>query len=216
MSPASIVRLAGCQAVAVDGPDATAFLQSQTMNDVLALAPGQWHWNGILNAKGRVLFLFRLLRREEHRYLLIQSVPRAAALAAHLSTFRFRARARIAARPELTAWGRLNPVPLLPAGTASVAADDAVELSLAPQRAAHLVARGPRRRPRRRPRRTAGGRRSCSPARCGSTRRWPAPTRPRCSGWTLFRAFSLRKGCYPGQEIVARTHYLGVLRSEGS
>jgi folate-binding Fe-S cluster repair protein YgfZ len=22
-------------------------------------------------------------------------------------------------------------------------------------------------------------------------------------------AFSLRKGCYPGQEIVARTHYLG-------
>jgi folate-binding protein YgfZ len=23
------------------------------------------------------------------------------------------------------------------------------------------------------------------------------------------RAFSLKKGCYPGQEIVARTHYLG-------
>jgi folate-binding Fe-S cluster repair protein YgfZ len=25
-------------------------------------------------------------------------------------------------------------------------------------------------------------------------------------------AFSLKKGCYPGQEIVARTHYLGQAR----
>ena len=26
------------------------------------------------------------------------------------------------------------------------------------------------------------------------------------------RAFSVRKGCYPGQEIVARTHFLGQVR----
>ena len=27
-------------------------------------------------------------------------------------------------------------------------------------------------------------------------------------------AYSLRKGCYPGQEIVARTHYLGQAKRE--
>jgi hypothetical protein len=28
------------------------------------------------------------------------------------------------------------------------------------------------------------------------------------------QAFSLRKGCYPGQEIVARTHYLGQAKRQ--
>jgi len=28
------------------------------------------------------------------------------------------------------------------------------------------------------------------------------------------RAFSVRKGCYPGQEIVARTHFLGKQKRE--
>ena len=28
------------------------------------------------------------------------------------------------------------------------------------------------------------------------------------------KAFSLKKGCYPGQEIVARTHYLGQAKRE--
>ena len=30
----------------MDGPDATAFAQAQFANDVVALPPGNWQWNG--------------------------------------------------------------------------------------------------------------------------------------------------------------------------
>ena len=50
--------LAGFAVVEVEGRDAGAFLQSQAMNDVAALATGRWQWNGLLTAKGRVIALF--------------------------------------------------------------------------------------------------------------------------------------------------------------
>jgi tRNA-modifying protein YgfZ len=37
---------------------------------------------------------------------------------------------------------------------------------------------------------------------------------PQMLGLARLQAFSLSKGCYPGQEIVARTHYLGQLKRE--
>ena len=45
---------------------------------------------------------------------------------------------------------------------------------------------------------------------------WPALPGVELSAWTpqqlslqRLHAFSVKKGCYPGQEIVARTHFLG-------
>ncbi|HZX80401.1 MAG TPA: tRNA-modifying protein YgfZ, partial [Lysobacter sp.] len=50
---------------------------------------------------------------------------------------------------------------------------------------------------------------------------WPAIPGVRLDAWTpqqlslqRFPAFSVRKGCYPGQEIVARTHFLGRAKRE--
>jgi folate-binding Fe-S cluster repair protein YgfZ len=54
----------------VSGPDAAAFLHAQLMNDVRALADGQWQWTGWLTPKGRVRFIGLLLRAAPDRFLL--------------------------------------------------------------------------------------------------------------------------------------------------
>ena len=63
--------LAGFGVVSVEGRDAAAFLQSQSMNDVSALAPGRWQWNGLLTPKGRVIAIFALACVAQGRYLVV-------------------------------------------------------------------------------------------------------------------------------------------------
>ena len=48
------------QVLRFSGPDAQAFLQSQLTNDVDALRPGAWQWQGYCSAKGRLLATFAL------------------------------------------------------------------------------------------------------------------------------------------------------------
>ena len=63
--------LGGFTLLAAEGPDAEAFLQAQLMNDVRALSPRQWQWNGWLNAKGRVQALFALIRLAPDAFWLV-------------------------------------------------------------------------------------------------------------------------------------------------
>src|SRR3546814_15894851 len=63
--------LSGQHVIAMDGRDAAAFAQAQFMNDLNGLQPGQWHWNGWLSPKGRVLALFALLKWSEQRVWLL-------------------------------------------------------------------------------------------------------------------------------------------------
>src|SRR3546814_1348694 len=76
--------------ISLQGPDAIAFAQAQCMNDVHALAPGQWQWNGWLSAKGRLQALFALLRAEPDRLLAIVRGGDGEALAAQWQRFVFR------------------------------------------------------------------------------------------------------------------------------
>lgn len=210
MSEGAFVRLASAQIVAVQGPEARSFLQSQTMNDVAALKPGAWQWNGLLNNKGRVLFLFRLVCLAEDDFLLIQSVPRAAALAAHLTTYRFRARVSITARPELSLHGAFEPLPRLDAASVLREEDGSLRISLAPMRAAHLLIGA---EPSARAEGEEGWWREELLA--GVVRVHEALAGqylPPMLGLERIGAFSLRKGCYPGQEILARSHYLGEVK----
>ena len=55
-------RLSDHRLLSLEGRDAVAFAQAQTMNDVAALEDGRWQWNGWLTAKGRVIALFGLVR----------------------------------------------------------------------------------------------------------------------------------------------------------
>lgn len=204
--------LAGFGVVEVQGRDAAAFLQSQAMNDVAALAAGRWQWNGLLTAKGRVIALFALARVDDSRFLLVLPDTDAAELVAHLRRFVFRSKLTLDPAP---AWVAASGPAAASADPGAIAGDPdlgfALDMSgeggsrwlwlmspshpaLAPpdpdsdaawrdQDIAHGL-----------PRLAVGQREAFTPQMLSLER---------------LGAFSLKKGCYPGQEIVARTHYLG-------
>lgn len=191
--------LAGFELLAVAGADAAAFLQAQTMNDVRALEPGHWQWNGWLTPKGRVVALFALLRTAPDAFLLVLPDHPAEELRAALQRFVFRSKVVMtvdrghvaAAGPVVDGRGwtldwdgaagdrTLVVVPADAAAPPSPAVDAA-------WRAADIARGVPRLGPAQR-----------------------AAWTPQMLSLERLAAFSLKKGCYPGQEIVARTHYLG-------
>lgn len=219
-APCASFALPGWQVLEVAGTDAGAFMQAQTMNDLRLLAPGQWQWNGWLNPKGRLLTLFMLAQHDAQRFWLVLPDEPAADLAAALRRFVFRSKLTLTARADLGASGTFAPPAQARLATFSAAgADAAVEFDLGGAGGARTltvrpVAAGP----------------SADPARDGDAQRWHAfdlaHGLPRLGAaqrgqWTpqmlslqRLHAFSLKKGCYPGQEIVARTHFLGTAKRE--
>lgn len=216
--PDSLPRLPGYSILAIEGPDSAAFLQAQTMNDVSALAPGSWQWNGWLNAKGRVIALFALLRAEPGLFLALlpdfaapdlrdrlqRYVFRSKVSLRHAEEFScasvFRADAPVGNSRDLAIGNRQSGWQLDMSGDASTR-----HLLVLPSDDAALA-----------------------PPDFVSHARWfdldlahglPRLGPDEVEAWTpqmlsldRLRAFSLKKGCYPGQEIVARTHYLGKAR----
>lgn len=205
-TPAEGVKIGPLQRFAlldVAGPDAAAFLQRQCMNDVRALdRDGAMQWSGLLTAKGRVLFLFRLLRLAADHFVLLAADADGDALAAELRRYVFRSKLQLGGRhwhlggtigsdagdPAALPWDEGRWIVLQPADTTMAAAEPAID------DAWHDldIARGiPRIGPALADRFT-----------------------PQMLGLARLHAFSLTKGCYPGQEIVARTHYLGQQKRE--
>jgi folate-binding protein YgfZ len=201
-------RLPGHDVLAITGRDAVAFAQAQFMNDVAALGDGQWHWNGWLTPKGRLIALFALLRRDAETLWLVLPDAGAAALATQLQRFVFRSKLRLEAREDLRASGRFE-APALASGATFACVDDVTELDVGGD----------------------GGPRCLRIASVdvepdeALAARWrafdlqhglPRLRDAQVEAWTpqqlsldRLRAYSVKKGCYPGQEIVARTHFLG-------
>jgi folate-binding protein YgfZ len=73
----------------VSGPEAAAFLQRLLANDVRAVPVGCGQRNLLLEAKGKILFEFELYRVEDARFVLSVPPGRAAALRAALERYHF-------------------------------------------------------------------------------------------------------------------------------
>ena len=196
------------QVIVLEGPDASTFAQAQFANDVLALSAGHWQWNTWLTPKGRVIAVFALLKPEDERLLLVMPDADAAELATQLQRFVFRRKLKVTADAGWQVAGSFNPpasaqttrigaeadsleldygssprnLQLVPATTALALDTDAIALWRV-QDLQHGL-----------PRLSAAQREQWT-AQQLSLERLPA--------------FSVKKGCYPGQEIVARTHFLG-------
>ena len=195
--------------IALEGPDATAFAQAQFANDVVALAPGYWQWNAWLTPKGRVIALFALLKPEQGRILLLLPDADAGELAAQLQRFVFRRKLKVDARSDLRASGAFREPDS--ARNARIDIDgESVEIDYGDGSQGRTL-------------RIALGAQPLEHA--DSCARWkifdllhglarlPAGQREQWTPQQLslerLQAFSVKKGCYPGQEIVARTHFLG-------
>lgn len=192
----------------LQGRDAVAFAQAQFMNDVGALADAQWQWNGWLSPKGRVIALFAVLRRDADTLWLLLPDADPIALAAQLKRYVFRSNVAFHVRDDLLASGAFA-APVQAAGATSADIDDGVELDLSADGG---------------PRRLLIGSNEAEPNQ-RELSRWrlfdlqhglPRLALEHVEQWTpqqlsleRLKAYSIRKGCYPGQEIVARTHFLG-------
>lgn len=214
LNPPGFFPLDDHSVLALEGPEAIAFAHAQFSSDVAALAVGHWQWSTWLTAKGRVLAVFALLRTGEHALRLVLPDVDAAELADALRRYVFRRKVTLAARPDLRVAGAFA-APAQARGPL-LAGDEANGLELD-----YGTAALPRTL------RLAGGPGATEPA---STEAWSVadlrlglPRLPpsQREQWTpqqlaldRLAAFSVKKGCYPGQEIVARTHFLGRAKRE--
>jgi folate-binding protein YgfZ len=209
--------LPGFSLLGCSGPDAGAFLQAQLMNDLRALAPGRWQWNGWLSAKGRLLCLFALWQRAEQDFLLILPDFPAAQLQPLLQRFVFRSKLKLATEEAFELRGEIGGEPGTGARDEAIAEGAGWRFDFGGEgtaRQLRLVARGDG-EPGDGPGFEAAWReadlRHGLPRLDASQREaWT----PQMLSLQRMQAFSLSKGCYPGQEIVARTHYLGQAKRE--
>ena len=202
--------LPGWSVLRLHGSDAGRFAQAQFMGDVDTLPPGHWQWNGWLTPKGRLVGLFALLRHDSGDLRLLVADAAPDALVAALSRYVFRSKVRIVHEPELAVAGRFG-APDVAAGPAFAWRDDPLELQL------DFGAAGGAR--------TLAIMTAAAPSDPVAAARWrafdlahglPRLAPEQAGQWTpqqlsldRLRAYSVKKGCYPGQEIVARTHFLG-------
>jgi folate-binding protein YgfZ len=214
--------------LSISGDDAVAFLHGQFTNDVQALGAGAAQWNGWCSAKGRLLATFLLVRRADE-FLLMLPAEIAAAFARRLGMFVLRSKVKIAdvsarwarfgiageaAHPAVAAIFDAAPEPMRTVelnGSICVALDERRFVAFTPAAESENL----------RVRLEQTG----TPA---STETWEwtniragipiivAATQeafvPQMANFDLVGGVSFRKGCYPGQEIVARTQYRGILK----
>lgn len=180
--------------LSVTGKDAGAFLHNQLTQGILTLDVGAATFAALCQPKGRVMALFLVLA-EDDGFRLLCRAELADGLVTYLSRFIFRDQVsinrendvRVVARTE-SGGGGFTPLPGLTYGLAEGAASGSEEAEDA-FRARELEA--------------------------GVA--WLEETTteqflPQMLGHEAIGALSFRKGCFPGQEIIARTRYLGALK----
>ncbi|MBN8490118.1 MAG: folate-binding protein YgfZ [Burkholderiales bacterium] len=211
------LRLDDWGVIRAHGPDAASFLNGQLTQDMLHLRPERARRAGYCSAKGRLLASFIVWRLAEDEFALACSADLLPATLKRLSMFVLRAKCRLEDASER--W----PLHLL-AGDAALAgpqddgactaqgdgvwtrlpAADGVPraLLLGSPPAASLPALSP-----------AIGR--WLEVRSGVPRIVAATVDrfvPQMVNFELLDGVNFKKGCYPGQEVVARSQYRGTLK----
>ncbi len=185
-------------ALDLTGPEAIGFAQRISANDVAALADGDWHWNCVLSPQGRVLSLFRLWRRSAEQLTLILPAASRSATGALLTRYLLRAKVRVADEGTAVIAGKTA---VLDADPRRMTSTDGRWLALSPP-GEHQCGEAPELTRAWQIRDVAQGVPWLAPGAAESFT-------PQALSLERLNAFSVRKGCYPGQEIVARMHFLG-------
>lgn len=202
--------------IGVEGDDAVTFLQAQLSNDVAGMAESQLRMAGLCTAKGRLLGSFFVLRQGKQVFLMCrkETIP---ALVKRLGMFVLRSKCKVRdctaeyqvaylpdsgliapmrvqweenaevknAIASLRALSGMTPGFQLIAGeetATSSGSDDAFEFALQQLGIAYV------------------------------SQATVEMFIPQAINFDLVGGVSFSKGCYPGQEIVARSHYLGKVK----
>lgn len=196
----AVVARTARDVLTVTGPEAVTWLQGQLSQDVAKLAPGDVTWTFVLAPQGKVDGWGRVARTSDDALRIDVDAGAGAAWLARLQRFKLRTKAEIELREAVPAVAVRGATPEagLPAGWPGVAgvdyldaaddvvdalvADGAVEIDADALEALRIRAGAPR---------------------------WgaelDADTIPATVGqWAIDASVSFTKGCYTGQELVAR------------
>ncbi|MGH8250446.1 MAG: YgfZ/GcvT domain-containing protein [Steroidobacteraceae bacterium] len=212
MAMTRFAELASHSAVVVSGRDARSFLQGQLSNDLLSIERHSGMLAACCNRQGRVLATMRLAVHGDD-VLMVLSRPLVPALISRLSTYVLRADVRITDHSDrITVAGIMDASPDARWSQASAAAAGLAMMVASPRRI--LLAGSAA---------ALGSALAALPS--ASTEDWDRATvldgepviepgtaalwLPQMLNLDLLGAVSFSKGCYVGQEIVARLHHLG-------
>ncbi len=188
--------------IALEGPEARAFLQGLVTNDLTDLAPGHGLYAALLSPQGKILFDF-LVAEGDGAVLLDCEATGAEALAKKLKLYRLRAKVEVSPRPQLSVYAGLTGRP----GERAVTFADPRLAALGP-RSIGAVAEMPANLP---------GASVYHAARLelgvpeghdfGRDKIFALD-----GGLEELNAVSYEKGCYIGQELTARMKHRGTAR----
>ena len=233
-SPSGMVLTHDWGLILAEGPDAGTFLQGQLTNDVLLLPPGQARFAGYCSAKGRLLASFIVLKISQEKFILVCQQDLLQATLKRLSMFVMRAKVKLSdatglyethgllgtaadqACPSLTAelpWkacvegeggfvklhsamnSGLKVSRLLWIGLKADAATDAflsqsiAQTTLVEWHLAEVLS-------------------GISMVHAATSEAFV----PQMLNYESVEGVSFKKGCYPGQEVVARSQFRGTLK----
>ena len=215
--------------IAAGGSDAAAFLQAQLTNDVRELTPNRAQLSGYCSPKGRLLAICLLSRHDDEFFLELPG-ELLAAVRKRLNMYVLRSKVTLQDASER--WVRIGL-----GGTGAASALEAI-LGAVPQSAFEMARHaegsvirlpGDRFEILVRPSSAADlWDRLAAHATPAGALGWewlgiragiPTITHatqdqfvPQMVNFELIGGVNFQKGCYPGQEIVARTHYLGRIK----
>jgi len=191
----SVIRLSGA--------DAVDFLHNQVSADVMALAQGESTFACYCEPKGRVLALMLVSRDGDDLYV-VMAASLLAKIATRLRMYVLRAKVDIEILDSCIVSGVHSGEALSPTPVSVVAVPDSDDqLIITIGETAPTADSAPLNAWK------------VAELRRGIT--WLCPETsgqflPQMLGYDSLGAVNFRKGCYPGQEIVARTHYLGKVK----
>jgi folate-binding protein YgfZ len=215
-------RIADWGVIRARGADAAKFLQGQLTNDVLSLGPSSARLAGFCSAKGRLQASFIVWKSAEDEFLLACSASLLVPTLKRLSMFVLRSQCKLSdASSEVVLWG-------LAGADAEAMTGDAREWQRSDRDGAALI-----RLPE-----GAGLRRALVAAPIGVELDLHAGTLtpqfwrwlevqsgvvtieaatvdrfvPQMVNFELVGGVDFQKGCYPGQEVVARSQYRGTTK----
>lgn len=212
-----LIALPAPQLLEITGPDARAFAQAQFSSDVATLETGRWQWSAWLNAQGRVRAFFHLLRTGDDTLWSLLRGGDAARLRDALARYVLRAKVTLRViggmqaivapdQPEIpdTPLGPCEDMIAIAGGRLCLALPGAPSRWLIVASNAQPLALDNSE--------TARNRAALADIDAGLAWLDPALEESLLPQWLRLDALgatSVRKGCYPGQEVVARLHFKG-------
>lgn len=227
----SVMPLVQMAVVEIDGPDSEKFLQGQTSAQVAQadgrIAPPTC----FCTPKGRMIANAQLLRVAPERYWLLLEASVAAALRAHLAKYAVFYKTELRLRDDLAIIGVAGPEAASalesleaepPAQAWSMTRSEALVVTRHPGEPSRFVAIGEAapliaRWEALTRRATVAGNAHWTLLDIRAGLAWIDESRreallPQMINWEALGGISFKKGCYTGQEVVARAHYRGQVK----